>query len=104
MTVMLLRGNYAPETWAAVRADPEIAPRQLSDALALHGCEVEHFFFALDRFDFYAFLKGPTMEVLTAIRQLLMAKGWYGVLEGEFLVTPDVLLPELQAMRRKASS
>lgn len=99
MTIMLLRGNYVAPVWRDIRQDPEIAPSQLAMIAEPHGCRIQHYFFSLDRFDFYSFVEGPSLEVLTALRQLLMAQGWFGTLEGEFLVTPDVMLPILQKMQ-----
>ena len=97
MALLVLRGNYTPPGWAAIRENPEQAPREIAACLNAVGGQLEHFFFSLDQFDFYCFARVAGAD-LGPLRHLLFVRGQFAVLEAEPLLEPGELLPRLRQL------
>jgi len=93
MPTYLLYGKFTPEFWQTIRRDPEAAPALVRKMAERSGCLVEHFFFALEEFDFYAAVSGERPEDLTTVRNQLMADGAFRALHAEQLFTFAELFP-----------
>jgi len=100
----MLRGNFTAAQWATIRQNPDAAPEGLRAQASVFDATLVRFFFALDDYDFYAFLEAANETRLAALRHMLMATGEFLLLDGDALLEPSALLPLLaDAYRTRAA-
>jgi hypothetical protein len=102
MAMLMIYGTFQPAYVAEIRPDPAQAPAAVEKVARAAGCRVKHYFFATDDNDFYAFLEGDEPLHLQAVKCLLMAKGCFTRLNGDFLFSPNELLPFMNAISAEA--
>ncbi|MGH8138340.1 MAG: hypothetical protein ACREVV_09120 [Steroidobacteraceae bacterium] len=101
MALLVLRGNYTPEAWRKIKADPDAGPDGVQNCLEILGGTSVQYFYSLDQFDFYCFAEIPVQTEVVALRHLLFTQGSFSSLEGEPLLLPGELLPRLKELRAR---
>ena len=92
MPALLLYGNYTPDTWKAIKADPGVAPSAIEAAAVALGFRLAGFWFAFDEFDFYSIVEGDDFAALAALRHRLMSNATFKSLVGEVCFAPDEII------------
>jgi uncharacterized protein with GYD domain len=102
MATLMIYGTFQPAYVAEIRPDPARAQAAVAHVASAAGCSVKDYFFATDDNDFYAFLEGDDPMHLHAAKCLLMAKGHFTRLNGDFLFAPNELLPFMNSIAAEA--
>jgi uncharacterized protein with GYD domain len=92
MPALLLYGNYTPDAWKSIKADPGVAPSAIEAAAAALGFRLAGFWFAFDEFDFYSIVEGGDLAALSALRHQLMSNATFRSLFGEVCFAPDEMI------------